>query len=462
MKTVNQKYQLRDYQQEAVDVGVEFLVGRENNGSIIVAPTASGKSLMIAAIAKELDGNTIVLQPSKELLEQNYEKMISFGIDDVQVFSASMGKKDIGKITMATIGTIISKKELFNNFQHLIIDECHKVNSQGGQYQEFIKFFGGKCLGLTATPYRLHCYSDVLSGQKSVVAKFLHRTRPRIFSKILYNIQVQELYKRGYLCPVDYEINLDYNHSEIGLNSTGLNFDQQSLALYNESKDIVGIVKDNILNNDLKHFLVFTESVKEANQLKERLIRNGVCSEIVSAETPKKEREDILSYFKDGSIKVVTNVGTLTTGFDFPELDCVILARPTQSVALYYQMLGRGIRIAPGKKVVKVIDVCGNVKRFGKVENFEIIENNGLHRLKSDKGFLTGYDFVSNTDLESNDYKNKRETEFSYDIMPFGKHKGTHLSKLPDFYLTWCINNFDKGKLKDKLIKERDRRNKSL
>ena len=93
----------------------------------------------------------------------------------------------------------------------------------------------------------------------------------------------------------------------------------------------------------------------------------GFC-EVVSGATPKKEREAILERFKNGETEVVANVGVLTTGFDFPALDTVILARPTMSLALFYQMVGRAIRPYPGKEGW-VVDLCGSVAKFGRVED---------------------------------------------------------------------------------------------
>lgn len=92
---------------------------------------------------------------------------------------------------------------------------------------------------------------------------------------------------------------------------------------------------------------------------------------IVTCDTPKKEREDILSKFKRGDIKVVSNCGTLTTGFDYPELDTIILGRPTKSLALYYQMVGRAIRPSNGKEGW-IIDLAGNYRRFGNVADLYI------------------------------------------------------------------------------------------
>ena len=457
-------YQLRNYQQEAVAKGISFLKGSEQGGAIIVAPTAAGKSLYIASIANALDGKTLVLQPSQEILISNYEKMITY-VDEseIGVFSASCNRKDISRITFATIGSIINKKELFDDFQHLIIDECHAVNAKGGMYEELINYLGGKCLGMTATPYRLYAYNDFKTGQLSVVAKFLHRTRPRLFNKIIHITQIQDLYNQGFLCPIEYKLSSDYNHSEIKLNSTGMDFDENSLLAYNETHSVIQKVSKIVQEESAKHLLVFMSSVEEATRLAQNLKAGGILGAIISAKTPKKERADILKQFKEGKIRVVTNFGTLTTGYDFPELDCVILGRPTQSVALYYQMVGRGIRIAPGKEKTKIIDICGNVKRFGKIENFEIVEEiPNLHRLRSDTSYLTGFDFYHNQDIESTGYSGLREVEWAGhdNIVQFGKHKGLHIAKVPNDYLNWCVENLT-GKWQKNFQKEKERREES-
>ena len=454
---------LRDYQREAVEEGVKFMMSKQKKGGLIVAPTAAGKSIIIASIAQQLPGKTIVLQPSKEILEQNYKKAVAFGFKDIGVFSASMGRKDIGKITFATIGTIISKKELFLDFSHIIIDEVHLASAKGGQYKEFIDFFGGKCLGLTATPYRLHAYSDMHTGERTVVAKFLTRTNPKIFSTILQVTQVPDLYKKGFLCPVRYEFNHDYNQADIKLNSTGMDFDERSLREYNEKQGIVGIVADTIRKRGSKHILVFTTSVDEAELLAQELNEDGITSAIVSAKTPKPEREQIIEDFKSGKIYVVTNVATMTTGFDFPELDTVILARPTQSIALYAQMVGRAIRIAPNKPYAKVIDICGNVGKFGRIESFEIVATDTGVRLKSNVGFLTGVNLAEGgmVDMEKKNYEGVTESQgYSSDIVSFGKYKGTHIAKVPTSYLEWCSTSFGEGDMKKRFAAELLRRGK--
>ena len=121
-----------------------------------------------------------------------------------------------------------------------------------------------------------------------------------------------------------------------------------------------------------KGILVFTRFLKEAKQLTWSI--PGAA--IVSGDTPKAERERILEAFKRGEIPVVANVGVLTTGFDYPELDTVVMARPTMSLALYYQIVGRCIRPHPSKESAWFVDLCGNIKRFGEVKDLRL-ENGG-------------------------------------------------------------------------------------
>lgn len=396
-------FKLRDYQKESVDIGIDFLEnGKSGDGGVIVAPTGSGKSLIIAGIAQKVPGSIIVFQPNIEILEQNMEKLKSFGFTDIGVFSASAGRKDISKVTFATIGTIYNNPHLWNLFDKVIIDEAHNVNAKEGMYKEFLEANGKNVLGLTATPFRLHSVNG-RDGEKQAVVKMITRTRPRIFTKILYVIQIEDLYKRGYLSPVRYIKNPKYRQSDLRLNSTGLDFDLEYLSEYNKVQRITDTTVYAIEKANAKHILVFTMFVDEAEDIASKLRQRGVSCETVSAKTPKQKRREILYEYKKGNIKVVTNVGTLTSGFDFPELDCVILARPTQSVSLYYQMVGRGIRTAEGKGNTTLIDLCGNVDRFGKIESFVFVKKKdrpNLVRLRSDSKYLTGFDFISNTDLE--------------------------------------------------------------
>ena len=365
-QTYTQMYELRDYQKQAVDVAVNFFqTGNKKNG-IIVLPTGAGKSLVIANIAYRLDAPVLIFQPSKEILEQNYEKLCSYGVMDVGIFSASFGRKEVRKITFATIGSVKSHKDYFRLFRYVIIDECHGVNAEAGMYKDFIETIQCKVLGLTATPYRL--YSSRFYGS---MLRFITRTNPRIFNEMLYAVQVRTLLNRGYLAPMNYyQLNI-VDTSRLKVNSTGADFTDASVRrYYREIKfnDSLENIIRRLLVAGRSSILVFTRFIDEANHIARTF---SDCAAVVSSDTSKTDRENILRLFKNKQIKVVANVGVLTTGFDFPELATVVLARPTMSLALYYQMCDRAIRPFPGK-VSWVVDLCGNYKRFGRVDDLEL------------------------------------------------------------------------------------------
>lgn len=281
----------------------------------------------------------------------------------------------------------------------MIVHNCHMVNPFKGQYKDFFEAVEGrKVVGLTATPYRLSQTVDPKTMNSKYptygsILKFLTRTRPRVFTDVLYYCQVGTLLSRGYLARLRYfdmnQIDLD----NVRLNTTGADYDDRSLfkefervGLHSYTLDIVRRLlkpKNGIERNGI---LVFTKFVEDAERLAEDL---GPVCEVVSGSTPKKEREEILENFKAGNIKVVANVGVLTTGFDFPALDTIVLARPTMSLALYYQMVGRAIRPYENKEGW-IVDLCGSVTKFGKVENLEVKDTgNGKYIIHSNGKQLT-------------------------------------------------------------------------
>lgn len=365
-------YILRDYQQQASDSAVTFFNNKtKKTNAIMVLPTGSGKSLIIADIASRLDGHTLVFQPSKEILEQNFKKLCSYGILDCSIYSASFNSKEISRITFATIGSVKSHPELFAHFKNIIVDECHLVNPIEGMYKDFFDAVKCKVLGLTATPYRLSSSRDFGS-----MLKFITRTKPHVFSEVIYHVQVSTLLDMGYLSKVNYyPMNpTGWNELNLKINTTGADYADKSVQKEYERIDfysyIVHIVQ-RLMNpkagGKRKGILVFTRFLKEA----ERLTMSIPGCVIVSGDTPKKERERILEMFKVGEIPVVVNVGVLTTGFDYPELDTVVMARPTMSLAMYYQIVGRCIRPYKGK-TAWFVDLCGNINRFGEVSDLHL------------------------------------------------------------------------------------------
>ena len=378
--------QLRPYQAEAVNSGVSYLQGNSNKNALMILPTGAGKSIVIANLVAPLEGKTIILQPSKEILEQNYAKYIGYGYQ-ASIYSASAGQKKIDRVTFCTIGSIIKKKHLFYGLQHIIIDECHLVNSKDGMYKEFIETFpNAKVLGLTATPYRLS--SDSFGAQ----LKFLTRTKVKIFHEILYYVQNDVLFNAGYLSKLEYFSFNVVDRSMLQLNSTGTDFTEQSLKQYYKMIDMPSVIVKYAIRLLAKrpNLLIFCSLVEEAKVVTSRI--PGAA--MLTGQTKKDERERILSQFKNGKIKCVVNVGVLTTGFDYPELEVVLLARSTMSLALYYQIVGRAMRIAPTKKDAWIVDLGGNVNFFGKIETMKIEQTKtGLYYISNNGRQLTNVPF---------------------------------------------------------------------
>lgn len=360
------KYELRTYQKNAVNAAVAFFKSKlvDGENAIEILPTGSGKSLIIANIALQLGEPILIFQPSKEILEQNYAKVASYGFVQCGIWSASFGRKELAPITFCTIGSVIRHLSVLKGFKYCLIDECHLVNANGGMYETMIKTLGVKVIGLTATPYRLD--HDSFGS----VLRFLTRTQPRIFSRVIHVTQVSELLKLGYLAHLNYYQLEMIDKSKLVVNSTGLDYTEDSLRKeYQRSKfaDSLESVIIRLMRVKRTRILVFTHFVEEAAQLAKKL-PNTV---FLTGETPKKQREKILNDFKAGRIHCVANVGVLTTGFDYPELDTIVLGRPTRSLALYYQMVGRAIRPYPNKQGW-IVDLCDTYSLFGKVENLEI------------------------------------------------------------------------------------------
>jgi DNA repair protein RadD len=361
-------FQPRPYQKEAIDRSVEFFHEKKKKNGLLILPTGSGKSVVIANIASSLKGKTVVFQPSKEILQQNFAKFLSYGYR-AGIYSASAGMKYMDNITFATIGSVAKKAHLFGEFENIIIDECHLVNSEQGMYHSFIKKLEhARVLGLTATPYRL------TSGFDGAMLKFLNRTNPRIFNKVLYYVQNDVLFNSGHLAPLEYYSFDIIDRTMLDMNGSGTDFTDASLRAYYRQIDMPKktVEYGNRILAKRRNLLIFCSLIEEANR-----VAAGIPGSVVlTGETKDKIRENILGDFKAGKIRCVVNVGVLTTGFDYPALEAVLIARSTMSLAIYYQIVGRVMRPYTypdgSKKTGWVVDLGGNVRFFGRIETMRI------------------------------------------------------------------------------------------
>lgn len=408
---------LRPYQQDCVDK-IKWDLGIEGNSLCVVA-TGGGKSVIIASAVHVYSLPTLILQPSKEILEQNLDKLMRYvPREEIGVYSASMGEKDIKMFTFATIQSIYKRPDLFSHFGLIIIDECHLVNvkSTSGMFASFLKEINKirlstglkkvKVLGFSATPFRMDTmYVDWGKPSARIVTttKLVNRVKGFFWSKILYNLSMSDLINMGYLCKPRYIDTSIITHKDIPLNITGSEFNLTIAEQFLEAK------KDRVINavewseKNSRSVLIFCISIKQAEDLKNKIYG----AEIVTGKTPKKERERIINDFKSHKIKTVLNVGVLTTGFDHPALDCIILLRPTRSIMMYVQMLGRGVRIAEGKEYCKIIDFTGTVRNLGRVETIRVEKVGGNWDIVTEKGLFHATELYSinmNDDQPLSDY----------------------------------------------------------
>lgn len=357
-------YQLRPYQQEAVNNTIKYF-REKRDPALIVLPTGAGKSLVIAELARIAKGRVLVLAHVKELVEQNHAKYTSYGLE-AGIFSASLGKKDWeGKAIFGSVQSVArAPQDFFQDFSLLIIDECHRVAEDGDtQYQEVIESLRKKnpklcILGLTATPYRLGMgwifeYSHT-GEQKTDL--------PRFFKHCLYDLPLSYMIKNKFLTvPVKVDIPVTcYDFSELTEKNRMYTAAEVEELLKNQ-KHLTPLIIKNIIDITERFqrqgVMIFSSSVKHAEEILSFLPEGD--ARLVIGDTEISERNEIIEDFKKKKFKYLVNVSVLTTGFDAPHVDVIAILRPTESNGLYQQIIGRGLRLDPGKSDCFILDYTG-------------------------------------------------------------------------------------------------------
>ncbi len=402
----------RWYQDEGVDAALK------QDNSIVVMPTGSGKSVVCASLVEKTDHGVLVLQPSLEILKSNYLKAAAKGMQ-AEIYSASANRKDVGHVTYATIGSIIKDLRYFKHVKTLIIDEAHLVNAKGGMYEQLIATLKpDRLIGMTATPYRQH------STSMGTNMRIITRTKPKIFKQISYVVNPYQLLREGYLmAPVVHQLKADT--SMLRPNTTGGEFTDRSKTAFSKQNRIVHRIVDVAKQSGKNHQLVFVDSVAESLEVVGLLNAAGIKATEISAETHARDREYRLAAFEGGTFGAMVNVRTLTTGYDFPALDCIIDGATTMSAALHYQKNGRIYR--PFEKDPVIYDLAGNVHRLGDPLKYAMLKDStGRYEVFSDRGRVTSRIQEAFPECDT--------------VLGFGVHIGKRLADLPQDYVEYMIN----------------------
>ena len=327
-------YQLFDYQQQLV-TGARNALAQGNKGVLIVSAPGSGKSVVIAEIARltvKRGGHVLFFVHRQELVKQIKDSFIKQNVD-------------LSHCTIMTVGKVANRLEILPKPNLIIVDESQ--HSRAKTYQKIFNYYSDvPRLGFTGSPWRLSgkgfkdIYSVMVQGPTTKWLIEHHKLAP--FTVYGYQLGDAELLKRG---------------------STG---DYTGKSMDEFSKSIIhgDIVKSWLKFAKNRKTIVYCHSVNFSKEVAQAFRNAGINAVHADAKTPESKRDKIMADFKKGKIKILCNVELYGEGVDVPDCSCVVLLRPTESLVIYLQQSMRCMRYQPDKHAV-IIDQVGNFEKFG-------------------------------------------------------------------------------------------------
>jgi DNA repair protein RadD len=359
---------LRDYQREAINALHEYWQAGGGNG-LIVLPTGSGKSLVIAALCQEMleDYPTMrigIVTHVRELIAQDYKELLALWPEaPAGIYSAGIGRRDVAvKILFMGVQSVWNRPYEIGSFDLLLVDEAHLVSHEKSTtYRKLFDHLKSltpdmRIAGLTATAFRLD------TGR-------LDTGRDKLFDDVVYDANVRDLIEAGWLCKlISKKTVLQMNVDNV--KKRGGEFITKDLAIAVDQDWITKPATKEIVEygEGRKSWLAFCVNVAHAMHVVDELRALGVSCEAVFGRTPKAQRDQIIQDFRDGKFTCLVSVMVLGIGFNVPHVDMICLLRPTASGGLFVQQVGRGLRNAPDKKDCLVLDFAGNTRRHGSID----------------------------------------------------------------------------------------------
>ena len=384
---------LRWYQDQAVEAVWDYLCKNREGAPCVALPTGSGKTPVIAKLCERVvsfGGRVCVLAHVKELLLQNAEKLRMFVAPElVGIYSAGLNERATDSpIVVAGIQSVYQRAKELGAFQLIVVDEAHLIPPDGeGRYRTFLTAAKEvnpevRLVGLTATPYRLGCGWITNDRAAQSLSAADHDSHDRLLDKIVYEVELSDLIAGGFLSPVVSRASArapDFS----AVHTVRGDFNEEEVEKILSGKNVLASICSEIVAQtaNRRKVVVFCNRVESARRCAAILgsLDPEYDAALVDGSTPDVERDELVRRFKDDAavvdlfgekkkpLKYVCNVGVLTTGFDAPNVDCVAIVRPTKSLALYQQIVGRGLRICDGKDDCLVLDYGGNIERHGPI-----------------------------------------------------------------------------------------------
>ena len=378
-------YTPRYYQADAVKAATQYLK-KGGSAGLAVLPTGTGKSHIIADLIQTYFNHNnairiLMVTHVKELIEQNFDKLKMHwesppGRPPAGINSAGLNSRAFTQpIIYAGIQSVFRFAKRFGTINLLLIDECHLLSDKSeGMYRQFIRELKAinpalRIIGLTATPFRMD------TG---------HLCEGKTFDKVFYDISggadFTKLISEGYLSDLKgIQPNDVLDLSKV--QKTRNDFAEWSLDEHINRAEITKKIVSETMGRleERKKGLAFCVSKSHAEDMAARFNEAGLTSTFIHSDLSADVRAERLSNFKNGKFSLIANVGVLTTGFDAPDLDFIVMARPTSSPSLHIQMLGRGMRPYPSKDNCLVLDYGGNISRLGFVNDVSIPDPNEIN-----------------------------------------------------------------------------------
>jgi DNA repair protein RadD len=365
-------FELRPYQSQALEA-LEAFWNSGGGNPLLALATATGKSLLIAWLIRDLlrrfpGLRVLALVHVQELIEQNINHLLAIWPKaPIGVNCAALGRRDTKQqIIFASIQSVFRSPERLGRRDLVLIDECHLVPHDGaGMYRSLLDALRNvvpdvRVCGFSATPFRLD------SGR-------LDEGDGKIFDSVIFDYHIGRGIADGWLSPLSSKAT-NTTIDARGVGRRGGEFIASELEAAADDETKINAACDEIveLGTNRRCWLIFWCGISHATHVRDALRARGIACEAVFGETPQDDRKRIISEFKAGHIRCVVNVMVLTTGFNVPQVDLLVMLRPTLSTGLYVQMVGRGTRKADGKTDCLILDFARNVYRHGPVDQVNV------------------------------------------------------------------------------------------